>query len=337
MNNDPFTHKIRELISQGNTNKAIKEIELLTQTKLTRNTLTVLKARWEEVKRKEIIGAISSEDLLIEKAKINDSVLSFLEETQTHSSQEKGSKGFPPSKRKYLVAGVILLFVLASMIFRGWYSQASKADEHSTTQELSASKTPTQPEVFPQEEEFPKEQKKSIILSIDSPNRSDQAYEIKYRLKNLPKSFNVDIEVEADAKKFEHIQDLFDFDSLSVSIAIVHYHTFREGKKVRDREKERARYMKAQKEFRIFLQRAWMISQTTKFIIHSRSFSTSHSNEAWKQALLDNIMKGDNEQILPQKELEKMIDNVYSISAKVEATFLDRLYNLVKEKLAIEE
>lgn len=137
MNNDQLYNRIRELISKGNTDKAIEEVELFTQTEIQRNNVTVLKAKWAEVKRKEIIGAISNEDLLIEKAKVNDSVLSFLEKIQKDSTQEKITIGANLLRRKYLITGLILLISL-TIIFV-WNFNQSNPTENELPQSVSKS------------------------------------------------------------------------------------------------------------------------------------------------------------------------------------------------------
>ena len=137
MNKVNLKYRIRDLISKGHTDKAIEEMEIFVQTEAQKNNVTVLKAKWAEVKRKEIIGAISNEDLLIEKAKVNDSVLSFLEKVQEASVSKPNSTIINFKKRNHLIIGAILLISLISFLV--WNFSHSKSSENELPQNVTKS------------------------------------------------------------------------------------------------------------------------------------------------------------------------------------------------------
>lgn len=115
--------KLRNLISEGKTKKALKEI--LEYSKGNRSDLIddilIISAGYNELQRKNSIGLLSSTDYQIEVNKINSSLLKYI------NSIEKGEKlSIPAKKNKYYLAGIIMTGFVSVALFYFLFSPSNK-------------------------------------------------------------------------------------------------------------------------------------------------------------------------------------------------------------------
>jgi hypothetical protein len=113
MNNDPVVGAIRQLISEGETGKALQTfIEHLETENIyppLLQTLRVVQANYSTAKRKEANGVLNFSEARSEYAKANDAILSVLEEFA--SGKSSGFRAFQNSMKKWWLTGGILLIV----------------------------------------------------------------------------------------------------------------------------------------------------------------------------------------------------------------------------------
>ena len=138
-------NQIRNLIGEGKVKEAISELLKILEssgrrTQSFRDDAIIIKSKYQDLSRKESLGLMNTENLLREKAQINDSLLHLIGsvETGVDTSSEKAER--PPTKKWWWLLLLIIPVGLV-ILFAGEFDGCDPPPQKVLSVSFSANKT----------------------------------------------------------------------------------------------------------------------------------------------------------------------------------------------------